>query len=189
MAPWFQVFSVESFVFFGTANTLYQQLKAHLANQKTSKPKAERTKHLIFDLTAVTGIDSSAKNVFFKVHRLLKAEGISLVWAMDHRKLLKKFNAWGLFVGTTHYDSLDLALRHVEDELLHRASRLSELWLVNDTVRRIFERQVLANVFNISVRSDESNFSSARLRPWAQVSVRLQHASESLSFAFADIML
>ena len=67
MSPWFQVFSVESFVFFGTANALYQQLKSHLANQKATKPKSERTKYLIFDLADVTGIDSSAKNVFFKV--------------------------------------------------------------------------------------------------------------------------
>lgn len=170
MSPWFQVFSAESFVFFGTANNLYQQLKKHLADQKTgenAKPKAERTKYLIFDLTEVTGIDSSAKDVFFKVHRLLKTEGIKLIWAMRVEKLKKKFDAWGLYVGTSQHDSLDLALRHVEDSLLQRAHTLSGKWLVNDTVKRIFERQVLANVFNISVRSDEKNFSSARLQPWS----------------------
>mmetsp|Transcript_15923 Transcript_15923/g.28658 ORF Transcript_15923/g.28658 Transcript_15923/m.28658 type:complete len:1321 (-) Transcript_15923:113-4075(-) len=168
MSPWFQVFSVESFVFFGTANNLYQQLKAHLADQITTKPKAERTKYLIFDLAEVTGIDSSAKDVFFKVHRLLKAEGINLVWAMKHPKIIKKFGGWGLFSGTTHCNTLDLALRHVEDVLLRRASLLSDKWLVNPEVRKIFERQVLANVFNISVRSDEKTFSSARLQPWCE---------------------
>ena len=61
MAPWFQVFAVESFIFFGTADNLYTQLNVHLAAQKVSKPKSERTKYLIFDLTGVTGIDSSAK--------------------------------------------------------------------------------------------------------------------------------
>jgi len=35
-------------------------------------------------------------------------------------------------------------------------------------VRSIFEKQVLANVFNISVRTNEKRFSSARLQPWAQ---------------------
>mmetsp|Transcript_9887 Transcript_9887/g.21422 ORF Transcript_9887/g.21422 Transcript_9887/m.21422 type:complete len:1286 (+) Transcript_9887:334-4191(+) len=169
MSPWFQIFSVESFVFFGTANNLYQQLKANLAEQKATKPKAERTKYLIFDLTEVTGIDSSAKDVFFKVHRLLKTEGISLGWAMMNPKIVKKFTNWGLFEGTTHHTTLDLALRYVEDVLLQRANHLSQKWLVNPTVRKIFERQVLANVFNISVRSDEKNFSSARLMPWSEM--------------------
>jgi len=168
MSPWFQVFSVDSFVFFGTANNLYQQLKAHLADLKATKPRAEQTKYLIFDLAEVTGIDSSAKDVFFKVHRLLKAEGINLVWAMKHHKIIKKFEGWGLFSGTTHWNTLDLALRHVEDVLLRRASRLSDKWLVNPTVRKIFERQVLANAFNISVRSDEKTFSRPRLQPWSE---------------------
>ncbi len=87
---------------------------------------------------------------------------------MKNRKIIKKFDAWGLFAGTKHLKTLDLALRYVEDALLRRASRLSDKWLVNPTVRKIFERQVLANVFNISVRADEKNFSSARLQPWAQ---------------------
>lgn len=141
IAGWFQVFKVDSFVFFGTANTLYQQLKAHISEQKRSKPKAERTKYLIFDLTEVTGIDSSARDVFYKVHRLLKNEGIKLVWAITNPKVDEAFDDQGLYVGTTHFDSLDLALRHVEDELLRRAHHLSGKWLVNDTVRGIFQRQ------------------------------------------------
>ena len=141
MAGWFHVFKVDSFVFFGTANTLYQQLKALIAEQKVSKPKAERTKYLIFDLTEVTGIDSSARDVFFKVHRLLKTEGIHLVWAVTKPKVVKSFDEQGLYVGAEHFDSLDLALRHVEEELLLRAHHMSEKWLVNKTVRDIFQRQ------------------------------------------------
>jgi|SaaInl74LU_5_DNA_1037368.scaffolds.fasta_scaffold02490_2 MFS superfamily sulfate permease-like transporter len=141
MAGWFQVFKVDSFVFFGTANTLYQQLKAHLAEQKATLPKAERTKYLIFDLTEVTGIDSSARDVFYKVHRLLKSEGINLVWAITNPKVGEAFEDQGLYVGAIYFDSLDLALRHVEDELLRKAHHLSEKWLVNQTVRDIFQRQ------------------------------------------------
>eukprot|EP00985_Skeletonema_marinoi_P003734 scaffold1616_cov173-Skeletonema_marinoi.AAC.6 len=141
MAGWFQVFKVDSFVFFGTANTLYQQLKAHLAKQKVTLPKAERTKYLIFDLSEVTGIDSSARDVFYKVHRLLKSEGINLVWAITNPKVGEAFEDQGLYVGAIHFDSLDLALRHVEDELLRKAHHLSEKWLVNQTVRDIFQRQ------------------------------------------------
>ena len=125
----------------------------------------------------MTGIDSSAKDVFFKVHRLLKAEGINLVWAMGNPKIVNKFINWGLTAGTTHFTTLDLALRNVEDQLLLHAHELSAKWLVNPTVRKIFERQVLANVFNISVRSDEKRFSSARLQPWAQM-INLPAAEE-----------
>merc|ERR1719464_413734 len=138
MSPWFQVFFVDSFIFFGTANNLYQQLKAHLASQKATKPQAERIKYFIFDLSEVTGIDSSAKDVFFKVHRLLTTEGVNLVWAMTNPKIIKKFAAWGLHVGASHFASIDLALRHVEDELLCYAHGLSQKWLVNHTVKRIF---------------------------------------------------
>lgn len=148
---------------------MYQQLKKHITDQKLEVPKAERTKYLIFDLVEVTGIDSSAKNVFFKVHRLLKQEGIKLVWAIQKPKLVRKFEQWGLYAdGAKQYTSLDLALRQVEEQLLKRAHHLSQKWLVNDTVRGIFERQVLANVFNISVRSDDKNFSSARLQKWCE---------------------
>lgn len=35
-------------------------------------------------------------------------------------------------------------------------------------MRKIYERQVLANVFSISVRSDEKTFSTARLMPWTE---------------------
>ena len=141
MAGWFQVFKVESFVFFGTANNLYQQLKAHLADQKISKPKSERVKYLIFDLIEVTGIDSSARDVFFKVHRLLKSKGMNVVWAIKNPKVINAFDDLGLYVGAKHFISLDLLLRHVEDELLRRAHHLSDKWLVNKTVREIYERQ------------------------------------------------
>lgn len=141
MAGWFHVFKVDSFVFFGTANTLYQQLKAHISHEKVTKPKAERTKYLIFDLSEVTGIDSSARDVFYKVHRLLKSEGINLVWAITNPKVDRSFEDQGLYKGASHFDSLDLALRHVEDELLQKAHHLSEKWLVNETVRKIFQRQ------------------------------------------------
>ena len=162
------MFSIDSFIFFGTANNMYQLLKQHVAAQQL-KPKAERTKYLIFDLSAVTGIDSSAKSVFFKVHRLLSQQYIKLIWAFSQTKMIKKFDDWGLLAGNVeHYDSLDVALRNVEDDLLQRASRLSSRWLVNSTVRKIYERQVLANVFSISVRSDEKTFSTARLMPWTE---------------------
>lgn len=121
MSPWFQVFSIDSFIFFGTVNNMYQLLKQHVAAQQL-KPKAERTKYLIFDLSAVTGIDSSAKSVFFKVHRLLSQQYIKLIWAFSQRKMIKKFDDWGLLAGNVeHYDSLDVALRHVEDCLIQRA--------------------------------------------------------------------
>ena len=170
MSPWYQVFCMDSFIFFGTANDFYQRLKQHIFHQKETKPKAERTKYIIFDLTAGSGMDSSGKNVFIKVHRLLKSEGIKLVYAMADQRLIRKFQSWAFFSGTKHFRNRNRALHYVEDELLKRATQLSDKWLANDTIRRIFERQVLANVFNISVRSD-GNFSSARLRPWSEKKV------------------
>jgi len=170
LSPWYQVFKVESFVFFGTANNVYQQLKEHLNNQKERIPRAQRTKFLIFDMTEVTGIDVTAANVIEKVQRLLKDEGIELVWATKCDSVFgKKLVKWGLDDGSKRFDSLNLALTFVEDECLNHAHALSERWLVNKTLRRIFEQQTMSNIFSISVRSDEKTFSSARLKPWSEL--------------------
>ena len=60
-----QVFTIDSFVFFGTADKTYQQLKVHLQRQIERRvPRAERVKMLVFDLTGVTGIDPTAKGAF-----------------------------------------------------------------------------------------------------------------------------
>ena len=125
-------------------------------------------KYFILDLQGVTGIDLTAKDVFVKVKRLLKNYGITLIWSTPvGGKIMKKLLRWGLLEDDP-FDSIDLALRYVEDECLFRAHKLCEKWLVNETAKSIFEQQTMATIFSLSVRSDDKSLASTRLRPWGE---------------------
>jgi len=165
VARWYQVLKVDNFVFFGTANAIYQLLKSNVEHQATL-PRPTRMKYFILDLHGVTGIDLTAKDVFVKVKRLLNDHGITLIWTVGG-KIMRKLRRWGI-LKEEPFDSIDLALRYVEDGCLSRAHKLCEKWLVNNTVRSIFEQQTMATIFSLSVRSDDKSLASTRLRPWGE---------------------
>ena len=180
---WFQVFTVDSFVFFGTADKTYQQLKAHLERQAApGVPRAERVKMLVFDLSGVTGIDPTAEGAFVKMRRLLASARVTAVWAEPRAaRAAARLVEWGLYHdcrcqlvpgacdgGAARFASLDLALKHVEDALLARAQRLSEKWFVGvPTAEALRRHQLFASVFSISVRPTDP-LGAARLLPWAE---------------------
>ena len=126
-------------------------------------------KYFILDLQGVTGIDLTSRDVFIKLKRLLKDNNITLVWSIPFGgKIMNKLERWGIVEVADPFDSTDLALSHVEDECLNRAHKLCVKWLVNDTVRSIFEQQTMASIFSLSVRSDDKSLASTRLRPWME---------------------
>ena len=154
-------------MFFGTANAIYHLLKSNVEHQATL-PRPNRVKYFILDLQGVTGIDLTSRDVFIKVKRLLSDHGIQLVWSSPiGGKITRKLARWGI-LEEDPFGSIDLALCHVEDGCLLRAHNLCEKWLVNDTVRSIFEQQTMATIFSLSVRSDDKSLSSTRLRPWGE---------------------
>jgi sulfate permease, SulP family len=58
-----QGMSLQSYLFFGSANRLYQQVKALFANQPDCR-------FLMFDFRLVTGIDSSAMHSFTQIKQV-----------------------------------------------------------------------------------------------------------------------
>ena len=69
-----------SYLFFGTASLLHRRFKAHIAHDAL-RPRCERTKLLIVDMSGVDGMDATAGSIFTKIQRLVRAHSITLVWA------------------------------------------------------------------------------------------------------------
>ena len=81
-----QGMALQSYLFFGSANRLYQHVKALLERY----PKC---RFLIFDFRLVTGIDSSATHSFLQIKEAAAASGARLVLANLMPELEKAFRA------------------------------------------------------------------------------------------------
>jgi SulP family sulfate permease len=68
--------SLQSYLFFGSANRLYQQVKALFANQPDRR-------FLVFDFRLVTGIDSSALQSFTQIKQVAEEVGARLVLSIS----------------------------------------------------------------------------------------------------------
>jgi sulfate permease, SulP family len=77
---------LQSYLFFGSANRLYQHVKALLERQS-------RCLFLIFDFRLVTGIDSSATHSFLQIKEAATATGARIVLANLTPELEKAFRA------------------------------------------------------------------------------------------------
>jgi sulfate permease, SulP family len=81
-----QGMALQSYLFFGSANWLYQHVKALLERQP-------RCLFLIFDFRLVTGIDSSATHSFLQIKEAATAVGTRIVLANLTPELEKAFRA------------------------------------------------------------------------------------------------
>jgi len=81
-----QGMALQSYLFFGSANRLYQHVKALLERY----PKC---RFLIFDFRLVTGIDSSATHSFLQIREAAAASGARIVLANLMPELEKAFRA------------------------------------------------------------------------------------------------
>lgn len=68
-----QVFALQGFLFFGTANRLFERVQARVQD-----PDLPGLRALVFDFTHVTGLDSSALNSFVRMDQLAEGRGFSL---------------------------------------------------------------------------------------------------------------
>jgi SulP family sulfate permease len=76
---------LQSYLFFGSANRLYEHVKALLARQS-------QCRFLLFDFKLVTGVDSSATHSFTQIKQAADALGARLVLVNMSPSLLKAFN-------------------------------------------------------------------------------------------------
>ena len=166
MSDWFAVLPLHGFVFFGSATTFFQRLKA-LLEVEHERPRAERLRIVLVDASGLTGVDPTAVMILAKARRLLLDENhIELLWAGlgGSQDLFQKM---GLLQGTRIFHTADLALKWVEDELLRRGRRLAQNVIHSSpTLERIHYRSTLSSVFSISTSSPD-RISSARLLRYA----------------------
>lgn len=111
------IYCLRGFLFFGTANSIQEQIA-----EQEPLDSGERQAILI-DMQRVTGIDISALNAFAQLCRRCEAEKVQLCYSgvpPDIREPLLAVGAVSRSMegGPLIFDSLDLALEHIEDRVL-----------------------------------------------------------------------
>jgi SulP family sulfate permease len=113
---------LQSYVFFGTANRLYEHVKSVLACQPECR-------FLIFDFRLVTGIDSSATHSFGQIRAAAAKQGAELVLVNLNRDMERAFHvAQFLTEDLVILPRLDDALERCEEAVLkaHRGEAIGE---------------------------------------------------------------
>jgi sulfate permease, SulP family len=107
-----QGMSLQSYLFFGSANRLYEQVKSLFA----SRPDC---RFLLFDFRLVTGIDSSAMHSFTQIKQAADELGACLVLVNLSSELRNAFRARGFITGDVIVASdLDRALESCEQTVI-----------------------------------------------------------------------
>jgi SulP family sulfate permease len=110
------ILQLHGFIFFGTANSLYEQVKLMVAEKK------DNLKYLLMDMGLVQGIDSSAVKSFEKLMQHLEKNNISLALVNIPSSARQLFEANGIdkdsHSGLYFFKSMNETLEWCEDNLL-----------------------------------------------------------------------
>ena len=107
-----QGMSLQSYIFFGSANSLYEQVKALFA-------RSPETRFLLFDFRLVTGIDSSAMHSFTQIKRAADELGARIVLVNLSPEMSDAFrNRKFITEDVILADDLDRALEACEKEVI-----------------------------------------------------------------------
>ncbi len=109
-----EILELQGFIFFGTANTLLQQVRQSLA-ALDSPPR-----FIILDFRLVTGIDSSAAQALYKCEQSASKEGAILILTGASDNDLQKLQIGGLDLGSLSIKimpDLDQGLEWCEDQI------------------------------------------------------------------------
>ena len=107
-----QGMALQGYLFFGTANRLYEEVKALLAGQPNCR-------FLLFDFRLVIGMDSSATHSFTQIKDAVDEKGVRLVLVNFTSELRRAFQA--ILVQTDNVivvSDLDHALESCEDAII-----------------------------------------------------------------------
>ncbi len=117
------VLELQGFIFFGTANALYEQVNSRLNNTAET-----RLLFLILDFRRVTGIDSSAAFSFTKIRNLAETHQFSLVITDLSDAVRRELARSAIFTGdqTITQPDLDRGLEWCENRLLD-ISRITKM--------------------------------------------------------------
>ncbi|HVQ10634.1 MAG TPA: SulP family inorganic anion transporter [Methyloceanibacter sp.] len=148
-----QGMSLQSYLFFGSANRLYQQVKTLFA----ARPDC---RFLLFDFRLVTGIDSSAIHSFTQIKRAAEELGARLVLVNLSPELHARFSSL-ISKDVSVAKDLDRALEACEKEVIAAHSRergdgrgLRE-WFTQALGNADYAEQLIACCQRLDVRQDE----------------------------------
>ncbi len=112
-----RIFNLRGFLFFGSSSAFFERIKAICSDARTHDTK---TPYFIFNFRRVTGIDSTAVQVFLKINNLLATKGIHPVFCGLDERVLSSFTVAKVFEtnAALTFSGLDRATKYVEDRLL-----------------------------------------------------------------------
>ena len=144
-----QVVALHSYLFFGSANQLYEYVKALLSTESMCR-------FLIFDFRLVNGIDSSATHSFTQIKRLADEHRTLLVFVHLTPDLAKAFRAARfLTADTMQMDDLDQALEHCEEAIISNAQYArSQTKLLSDWLASALGREHAESIVRRCARVD-----------------------------------
>lgn len=133
------ILQLQGFIFFGTANSLYEKIK-----QITINPD-KTVKFIVMDMMLVQGIDSSAVKSFEKLARYLEQNDIYLIIANTALKIRTAFESDGLDTSTykfiRYFDDLEHAIEWCEDLIITDENKKIEAAKIKgqDTISSLFQ--------------------------------------------------
>jgi len=109
------ILELRGFIFFGTANTLLERIRARVADTEQLP-----VRYIVLDFRRVTGLDSSAVLSFVKGRQLAEAQGITLVLTHISERIGHQFELGGLSENARVriFPDLDHGLEWCEEQLL-----------------------------------------------------------------------
>jgi SulP family sulfate permease len=115
-----QGLNLQSYLFFGSANRLFQHVKALLARHAECR-------FLIFDFNLVTGIDSSAAYSFAQIKRIAQERGVKLVLVHVPAAAEKTLRSSEFITNEVKiFPELDHALEWCENEIIAQHKGLEQ---------------------------------------------------------------
>ena len=111
------ILKLQGFIFFGTANNLYEEIRKRANNQALLPLRA-----VVLDFRFVNGVDSSTANSFSKMKQHAESQHYVLVFTQLSKELLMQFKRGGFDFGdnaSLHvFPDLDLGMEWCENEIL-----------------------------------------------------------------------
>jgi sulfate permease, SulP family len=120
-----RIFELGGFLFFGTASRLLESLRIEFESENSPK-------YVIFDLSRVTGVDSSAAFAFFRMGDLCLRNGAEFALTGIPDKIGGLLETTGQPIAATIYRTLDDALLAIETRQLERTTSDGEVENVLD---------------------------------------------------------
>jgi SulP family sulfate permease len=141
------ILELQGYVFFGTANRVYEQLKERLQQDPSNLPQV-----VMLDFRRVNGVDASAALSFVRLKRFLRQKGILLAFTQFRPEVERQLQRDVLTPSDREYwrlfPDLDHGLEWFEERVLHgEAGQLAEVQAQPGAVQAGQEHGGLALLF------------------------------------------